>query len=84
MGIICLVFSKALDIVFHEILVEKLLRLGAVEQTVICIGNWLSGQARAWAIFPLLLLPHSYGKPFILLILCLICKMISLRFYLGH
>lgn len=29
-GVICLDFSKALDIVFHEILVEKLLRSWAV------------------------------------------------------
>lgn len=61
-GIICLDFSKALDIVSDEILMEKLSRSWAVRATM-CIRNWLNGGARAWAILPLLLLPRSYGKP---------------------
>lgn len=41
--IVHLGFSKALDLVSHEILMEKLSMYGLGEQTVIWVENWLDG-----------------------------------------
>ena len=45
MDVVCLDFSKELDIISHSILVMKLRKCGIDEQTVRWIENWLTDRA---------------------------------------
>jgi len=47
---LCIDFSKAFDIVSHNILVMKLRKRGIYEWTVRCIENWLTGRAQSIVI----------------------------------
>jgi len=43
--IVYLDFSKAFDMVFHSLLLEKLVRCGLEKWSVQWVGNWLMGRA---------------------------------------
>lgn len=49
-NVVFLSFIKAFDSVFHEILIEKLLKYGLDEQVVKWIENWLNGQSQSTVI----------------------------------
>jgi len=42
-------FSKAFDMVFHNILLRKLRKCGLDEWSVRWIENWLNGRTQSWA-----------------------------------